>query len=361
MVGYAPKDAIESAKQKEVKRRGNIYDDFCSVGNITQAVMLSPCRSRKKDPGQYAKTANEKIATIHAMLKRGEFRPSPSYTVTIYDPKERLLTILPEDPDKIIHRALLNVLRPIWDKVFIPDCYCGVKRRGQLPAAKRVRQFLQEARRNGLVYCLKFDIRKYYPSIDHEVMKGIIRRSIKDKRILKILDDIIDSEPGIMLGSPLSPYFANLYISPFCHWLKEKKGVKHLIDYADDFVIISNDKKELHRLLAEIEDYATNILKIEVKGNKQIFPVALDRSDKHGRGIDFLGFVFYLNETRIRKGIKQNLCRKIAKLRKANRHIPEKDFLQAIAAWWGWLKYSESEYFINKLNTKSPYEIKFRR
>lgn len=236
-----------------------------------------------------------------------------------------------------------------------------MKRRGQLPAAKKVLDFLQEARQSSPVYCLKFDIRKYYPSIDHGVMKGIVRRSIKDKRILKILDDIIDSEPGIMLGSPLSPYFANLYITPLCHWLKEKKGVKHLIDYADDFVILSNDKEELHRLLAEIEDYTTNKLKIEVKRNKQIFPVALDRSDKHGRGIDFLGFVFYLNETRIRKGIKRNLCRKLAKLRKAKHPVPEKEFLQALASWWGWLKYSDSDYFINKLNKKSPYEIKFRR
>lgn len=344
-----------------MKRRGNIYEEFSSVGNITHAVMSSPCRSRKKDPGRFAETADEKIARIHAMLMRGEFRPSPSYTVTIYDPKERLLTILPEDPDKIVHRALLNVLRPIWDKVFIPDCYCGVKRRGQLPAAKRMRQFIKEARKGGPVYCFKFDLRKYYPSIDHGVMKAIIRRSIKDKRILKILDDIIDSEPGIMLGSPLSPYLANLYITPLCHWLKEKKGVKFLIDYADDFVILSNDKEFLHRLDAEIEAYTTDILKVKVKGNKQIFPVGLDRSDKHGRGIDFLGFVFYLNETRIRKGIKRNLCRKLAKLRKANRHIPEKDFLQAIASWWGWLKYSDSKYLINQLNKQSPYEIKFRR
>lgn len=360
MVGYTPKNAIESAKQKEVKRRGNIYGEFSSVENITHAIITSPSRNKKK-PRRLAKTVEEQAKEIHALLVSDSFRPSPSYTVTIHDPKERLLTILPETPDKIVHRALLNVLRPIWDKVFISACYCGVKRRGQLPAAKKVLDFLQEARQSGPVYCLKFDIRKYYPSIDHGVMKEIVRRSIKDKRILKILDDIIDSEPGIMLGSPLSPYFANLYITPLCHWLKEKKGVKYLIDYADDFVILSNNKEELHRLLAEIEDYTTNKLKIEVKRNKQIFPVALDRSDKHGRGIDFLGFVFNLNETRIRKGIKRNLCRKLAKLRKAKHPVPEKEFLQALASWWGWLKYSDSDYFINKLNKKSPYEIKFRR
>lgn len=331
-----------------------------SAENLRQAVMMFPHRNRVT-PERFVRKADEVVTALQEMLAKEGFKPSPAQTVTIYDPKERLLTLLPEYPDKIIHRAALNLLRPIWDKVFIRDSYCGVRKRGQLPAAQRMKHFIRQARKNGPVYCLKFDIRKYYPSIDHEVMKAIVRRSIKDRRLLAVLDTIIDSEPGIMLGSPLSPYFANLYITPLCHWLKEQRGAKYLINYADDFTILSNDKEYLHRILAEIETYCTEKLKIEVKRNKQIFPVGLDRSDRHGRGIDFLGFVFYLNETRIRKGIKQNLCRKLARLRKANSHISEADFLQAVASWWGWLKYSDSQYLISKLNKTAPYEIKFRR
>ncbi len=331
-----------------MKRRGNIYKEFSSTENIDQAARMSD------------KYKPENTAAICAMLENESFKPSPTYNVTINDGKERILTILPEYPDKIIHRALLLQLRPIWDKVFISGSYCGVRECGQFPAAQKVRRYIQEARKHGPVYCLKLDMRKFYPTIKHDVLKGIIRRSIKDKRILTILDAIVDSEDGIMLGSPISPYLANLYITPLCHWLKEKKGVKWLVNYADDFVIISNDKEFLHRLLADIEAYTNQNLRIEVKRNKQIFPVGLDRSDKHGRGIDFLGFVFFLNETRIRKGIKRNLCRKIAKLRKAKNPISRKDFLQAIAPWWGWLKYSDSQYLINKLNTISPYEIKFK-
>lgn len=119
-----------------MKRRGNIYGEFSSVENITHAIITSPSRNKKK-PRRLAKTVEEQAKEIHAFLVSDSFRPSPSYTVTIHDPKERLLTILPETPDKIVHRALLNVLRPIWDKVFISACYCGVKRRGQLPAAKK--------------------------------------------------------------------------------------------------------------------------------------------------------------------------------------------------------------------------------
>lgn len=332
-----------------MKRHGNLYGEFSDAKNIERAAEMS----------DHYKPEN--VADVCALLERNEFQPSGSYNVTINDGKERLLTIIPENPDKVIHRALLLILRPIWDKVFIADSYCGIKKRGQLSASVKTRRFIQEARKSGPVYCLKFDIRKFYPTIKHDVLKALVRRSIKDKRILSLLDAIIDSEEGVMLGSPISPYFANLYITYLCHTLKEQKGAKWLINYADDFIILSNDKEFLHRLLREIEVYSSVKLRIEVKRNKQIFPVALDRSDKHGRGIDFLGFVFFLNETRIRKGIKQALCRKIAKLRKAKHPISRKDFLQAIAPWWGWLKYSDSQYLINKLNKISPYEIKFRR
>lgn len=345
---HAEERQVISKAINKVKRHGNLYGKFSDANNIENAARMSP----------HYKPEN--AADVCALLERNDFQPSESYNVTINDGKERLLTILPENPDKVIHRALLLILRPIWDKVFIADSYCGIRGRGQLPAALKTRRYIQEARKTGPVYCLKFDMRKFYPTIKHDVLKALVRRSIKDKQVLRYLDAIIDSEEGIMLGSPISPYLANLYITYLCHRLKEKRGAKWLINYADDFIILSNNKSFLHRLLAEIEEYTTNQLKIEVKRNKQIFPVALNRSDRHGRGIDFLGFVFFLNETRLRKGIKQALCRKIAKLRKAKKPITRKAFLQAIAPWWGWLKYSDSEYLIQQLNKISPYEIKFR-
>jgi ADP-ribose pyrophosphatase YjhB (NUDIX family) len=112
--------------------------------------------------------------------------------------------------------------------------------------------------------------------------------------------------------------------------------------------------------LAEFETYLAEETKLQVKDNKQIFPVGRDHRDQHGRGIDFLGFVFYLNETRLRKRIKQNLCRKCARLTKRKNPPTPEDFKQAVASWWGWCKYSDSSYFINKLNKRiKPYEIKF--
>jgi hypothetical protein len=147
----------------------------------------------------------------------------------------------------------------------------------------------------------------------------------------------------------------------FDHWVKETKRVRYYFRYADDIVVLHSDKRVLRALLADFERYLNTELNLFVKDNKQIFPVAKDHKDRHGRGIDFLGYVFYHNETRLRKRIKQNFCRKVAKLRKRKKPIGEAQFMQAVAAWWGWAKHSDSEYFINKLNKISPYEIKFKR
>jgi hypothetical protein len=175
------------------------------------------------------------------------------------------------------------------------------------------------------------------------------------------LDEIIDSAEGLPIGNYLSQYLANLVLTYFDHWVKEVRLVKYYFRYADDIVVLHSSKKYLRELLAEFETYLTG-LKLHVKDNKQIFPVAKDHKDRHGRGIDFLGFVFYHNETRLRKRIKQNLCRKVAKLRKRKKPLTNEEFKQRIASWWGWAKHSDSEYFINKLNSKiKPYEIKFKR
>lgn len=146
---------------------------------------------------------------------------------------------------------------------------------------------------------------------------------------------------------------ANLYLTYFDHWIKEQKRVKHYFRYADDIVILASDKSYLHSLMGEIRAYLGD-LKLEVKGNWQVFPVA-------ARGIDFVGYVFFHTHTRMRKGIKKTFCRRLAKLNKRKRPLSEKDFKQAICPWWGWAKSCDSKHLIKKLSKTSKYEIKFKR
>ena len=150
--------------------------------------------------------------------------------------------------------------------------------------------------------------------------------------MLSLLDEIIDSVPsGVPIGNYLSQYFANLVLAYFDHWLKEEKRVKYYWRYADDIVILSDNKESLHQLLHDIRAYLVG-LKLKVKRNYQVFPV-------DSRGIDFLGYVFRHTHTRLRKSIKQRLCRRVARLNKRKKPLPKEAYRQQICSWWGWCKY----------------------
>ena len=211
-----------------------------------------------------------------------------------------------------------------------------------------------KTKEKGTTYCLKIDVRKFYPSIDHEIMKVVVRRKIKDVRLLALLDEIIDSAPGVPIGNYLSQYFANLFLSYFDHWLKEDKKVKYYFRYADDIVILSPNKDELHDLLHEMRAYLHDRLNLKVKKNYQVFPV-------DSRGIDFLGYVFFHSHTKLRKCIKKKLCRRVAQLNKKRQTPTMEVYKQQICSWWGWCKYCNSVNFVNQLSKKIPYEIKFVR
>ena len=184
------------------------------------------------------------------------------------------------------------------------------------------------------------DVKKFYPSVDHEILKAIVRKKLKDKLLLKLLDEIIDSAPGVPIGNYLSQFLANLYLTYFDHWMKEDKRVKYYYRYADDIVILAPDKPYLHALLVDINDYLTERLNLQLKGNYQVFPVA-------DRGIDFVGYKFYHTHTLMRKTIKKRFCRKVAKLNKKD--INAKSYRMQIAPWLGWAKHCDSKHLLKKV------------
>ena len=126
-------------------------------------------------------------------------------------------------------------MEPIWVSLFTEDTYSCIKNRGIHKAAAKVKKALKEDPEH-TTYCLKMDVVKFYPSIEHDVLKMILRKKIKDQDLLWLLDLIIDSADGVPIGNYLSQYFANIVLAYFDHWLKEVKGVKYYFWYADDMV-----------------------------------------------------------------------------------------------------------------------------
>ena len=338
-----------------MKRIANLFDKVISLENLR----LADDKARKGKLKSYGVRVHDKnrdanLMHLHEELVNGTFHTSKYHIFTIFEPKERQIFRLPYYPDRILHHAIMNVMEPIWVGIFNGDTYSCIKNRGIHACARAVRYALKTDPK-GTVYCLKMDIRKFYPSIDHDILKSIVRRKLKDERLLALLDEIIDSVPaGVPIGNYLSQYFANLYLAYFDHWLKERKGVKHYFRYADDIVILSDDKDFLHSLLHDIRAYLRDNLKLKVKKNYQVFPV-------DARGIDFVGYVFRHTHTRLRKSIKQALCRRVAILNKRKIVPTMEKYKQQICSWWGWCKYCNSINLLNKLSKSFPYEIKFVR
>ena len=337
-----------------MKKEGNLYDTIISPANLR----LADEKARKGKFHTYGVQVHDRnkeanLLQLHEQLKNQTFKTSDYNVFKIYEPKERDIYQLPYFPDRIVHHAVMNVLEPIWVSIFTRDTYSCIKGRGIHAAAQSVKMALRNDP-EGTVYCLKIDIKKFYPSIDHEILKQLIARRIKDKRLLWLLGEIIDSVPdgeGVPIGNYLSQYFANLYLAYFDHWMKEVKQVKHYWRYADDIVVLSGSKEYLHNLLDEMHAYLHDNLKLKIKENWQVFPV-------ESRGVDFVGYVFKHSHTLMRKSIKQTFARKVASLNKRE-GISENEYLQALCPWWGWALHCDSNNLINKFNKTSKYEIKF--
>ena len=297
--------------------------------------MLADAIARKgklKQPGviQHDQNRENNIISLHEMLLNKNYKTSDYTTFTIYEPKERVIFRLPYYPDRIVHHAVMNILEPLFVSTFTTDTYSCIKGRGIHATANGVKKALKDI--PGTVYCLKLDIRKFYPSINHDILKQLLRKKIKDQDLLWLLDGIIDSAEGLPIGNYLSQYFANFYLTYFDHWIKEQKYVKYYFRYADDLVILSDNKPYLHKLFSDICLYLHKNLKLTVKDNYQVFPV-------EARGIDFVGYVFYHTHTRFRKTIKKNFARMIFKNRNP----------QSIASYRGWAVHCDCKHLLKKL------------
>lgn len=323
-----------------MKRVNNLYPLIYAEDNIE----LADKKARKCKRTRYGVRKHDQNKEIdnyalHLSLLNENYKTSEYTTYKIYEPKERIIFRLPYYPDRITHHAIMNIMEPIWTKIFTRDTYSCIKGRGIHALVKKLQSDLRKDP-NGTMYCTKMDIRKFYPSINHEILKSIVKKKIKDKSLLKLLFEIIDFADGVPIGNYLSQFFANLYMAYFDHWVKEELKVKYYYRYADDIVLLSDDKNQLRSWVLAIKVYLTNVLELKLKDNYQIYPV-------ESRGIDFVGYVCYHDHTLLRKSIKLKL---LGLVRAYSNNLISKQKLQLkMASYFGWLKYCDSKNLLKKI------------
>lgn len=324
-----------------MKRYNNLFDKIVSLDNLYEADKRARRqKSHRPEVMLFDKNKDKLLLDLQRKLINGEYETSEYYVFKIYEPKEREIFKLPYYPDRIVHHAIMNIMEPIWVSAFIKGTYSCIRKRGIHKALKDVKFALKDE--INTQYCLKLDIRKFYSSIDHDILKTIIRKKIKDKRLLSLLDEIIESAQGVPIGNYLSQFFANLYLTYLDHWIKEQKKVRYYFRYADDIVILGGDKQQLRDLFYNIQDYLNNKLKLNFKDNWQIFKV-------DSRGIDFVGYRVFHTHTLLRKRIKKRFCKKINKLNK-KQNLDKDTYKQKICSYIGWIKYCNGRNLLNKMS-----------
>lgn len=283
---------------------------------------------------KFEKNREENLKKIQESLVNHTFHTSKYDTKQIHEPKERTIFILPFFPDRIVQHAIMNILEPLWDKMFIYDSYACRKGKGQHAAVRKCMGFTRKYE-----YCLQFDISKFYPSIRHDLMKEVIRKRIKDSELLYLLDDIIDSMPGeknIPIGNYLSQWFGNVFLNELDRYVKETLKKHEYIRYCDDFLIFGNDKSEMHKMESEIKHFVNERLDLTFSKCSLYHTY---------QGVDFLGYrCFNSGKLLVRKRTAQRMKRRMKILRKRldEGRVDLESARSQIASAKGWLKHANT-------------------
>lgn len=323
-----------------MKRVGGLFEQICDINNLVKAhenarkgkSFYTEVQMVNENPGKY-------LYELQDMMLAGTYKTS-EYEVFEKQDGEKLREIykLPYYPDRIYQWAIIQVIEPYLIRNMTDDTYSAIPGRGTFKAYCKVKKALKDYK--GTKWCLKIDIKKYYPNIDKQKLKDKFARMFKDKKLLDMLGEIIDSTPGkkgVPIGNYISQYSGNIYLSDFDHRVKEVWKVKYYFRYMDDMVFLASTKEQLQKLLVEIRAYLKDVLDLEVKSNWSLFRV-------DDRGINFVGYVFKHNVIRLRKSIVKTLRKVSLKIKqRVNRGLMINYRLYCgINSLCGWLKHCDS-------------------
>ena len=268
-------------------------------------------KRNKRDVQSFSRHLAEHITLLHETLASKQYRHGGYYAFSITDPKPRSIHKA-KVRDRVLHHAVYRILYPFFDNVFIYDSYSCRKEKGTHKALERFKEFCLKVSRNNTRTCwvLKCDIRKFFASVDQTVLLGILSTYIPDKDILWLLKEIITSfqstapGKGLPLGNLTSQLLVNIYMHEFDYYVKHFLKAKYYIRYADDFVLLSHDKKWLEEQIPKIEHFLGEVLCLNLHPDK-VYMRSL------ASGVDFLGWVHFPNHRVLRSATKRRMEKRI--------------------------------------------------
>lgn len=344
-----------------MKTHNNLYKETYSIENLTSAFKKARKGKSKKDYViDFESNLNKNLELLQNELKNNIYKPHKLKKFIVRDPKTRIIHAS-MFRDRIIHHAIINILKPILEKKFIYDSFAGRKKKGTHKAVERFEYFLRKVSSNGRKikkpfnnnsikgFVLKADIKHYFATMNHEILINILRKNIKDEdfiNLIKIVLDNFDTEikgQGVPLGNYTSQFLANVYLNRLDYFVKHRLKAKYYIRYVDDFVILDRDKKVLKEYLIKINKYLKN-LKLELHQDKsEIYPLR--------NGITFLGYrIFYHYKLLRKRNINHFLKKLKEKIRLHKEGTIEKERLESfLHGWNGYSKFANTYNFRKKI------------
>lgn len=345
----------------------NIYEKIYDFDNIYNAYLNARKGKRFRDEVlRFSSNLEENIIDIQNELMWKTYTVGRYRQFVINDPKTRLIMAL-QFRDRVVQWAIYRQLNPIFDKRFIFDSYGCRDGKGTLAAVNRLQYWLKQTyRRDDDYYYLKLDISKFFYSVNHDILMDILGKTIADADVLDLLRTIVSSESneglpngfiadcypadkagelsGLPIGNLTSQMFANIYLNELDQFCKHTLKIHYYIRYMDDIIILSKDKKELHRFKDEIEQFVNDRLGLCLNNKTAIRPVSM--------GIEFVGYRVWSSHKKMRKKSVLKMKRRIREVKHLYK-VGRLDITQVkatMASYFGLLKNCNSFNLRKKLS-----------
>lgn len=313
----------------------NHYLKLISIKTLFQAWEEFRKGKRKRLEVQiFERHLGDNLFNLHQALRAKSYQHGSYASFYVQDPKQRHIHKASVQ-DQIVHHLLYKFLYELFDKSFIYDSYSCRLNKGTHKGVLRLEKFARKVSKNYTSSCwaLKMDIKKFFASVDHSILLSLLKKKISDENILWLLSKVINSfhsedrdGKGIPLGNLTSQVFANIYLNELDQFVKHKLKVRSYIRYADDFLLLSNNKEYLHNLIGLIKTFLQDKLRLEFHPNKIT-------SRKLEWGIDFLGYIVLPYCRLPRTKTKRRILRKVRSLKISD---------QSLASYLGYLSHADA-------------------
>ena len=324
-----------------MKRHGDLWRHVIAPENIELAYQRAKKgKSWQRTIQEVEKNKDSVLRDVRQSLVDRTFTTAEYRTLEVWEPKHRLIYVLPFNPDRIVQHAVMAVVAPVWDGMFDTASHACRPGYGQHSASRKASEYVRKYQ-----YVLHADIRKFYPSINQELAMRVIEKKIKDQNVLWLLGDIVRSFPGernVPIGNLTSQWLGNLYMNELDMFVRHTLKPRGYLRYNDDFLLFGNDKRELRSWQESCRSFLRERLDLTM-AKERIYPTTC--------GVDFVGYRHFPGKVLVRKRTARRIRDRISRLRYeiTTKQIPMDRARCVVASTRGWLRWAQSHNFARSL------------